>query len=139
MACLIFSSGRAKKDRRRKYPEEDLAVALTDIGLSNALDQILNDDHWVDDATGLIPHCLSILRNCHTLTERLANLAMRPMDMKGSTNRLIEAAKRIPSRVDDVGKCKNQPHKQIGKPKNVVYIIYNKQFALCIHHWMLVY
>lgn len=83
-------------------------MALTDIGLSNALDHILNDDHWVDDASGLIPHCLSVLRTCHTLTERLANLAMRPMDLKGSTNRLIEAAKRIPSRVDDVGEHKNE-------------------------------
>lgn len=96
-------SSVSKKDRFRKYPEADLTLALTDIGLSNALDHILNDEQWVDDASGLIPHCLAVLRTCHTLTERLANLAMRPMGMRGSTDRLIEAAKRVPFRVDDVG------------------------------------
>lgn len=53
---------------------------------------------------GLIPHCLAVLRTCHSLTERLADFAMRPMSMKGSPERLVEAAKRIPFRVDDVGK-----------------------------------
>lgn len=91
------------KGRLGKYPQADLAMALTDIGLSNAMDHILNDEQWVDDASGLIPHCLAILRTCHSLTERLANLAMRPMQMKGSSMRLIDAAKRIPFRVDDVG------------------------------------
>lgn len=67
------------------------------------MDHILSDEQWVDDASGLIPHCLTILRTCHTLTERLASLAMRPIEMKGTSNRLVEAAKRIPFRVDDVG------------------------------------
>lgn len=68
------------------------------------MELILNDDQWVDDATGLVPHCLKILRTCHSLTERLANFAIRPQGIKGSPNRLIEAAKRIPNRVDDVSK-----------------------------------
>lgn len=79
-----------------------MALALSDIGLGSALEQILNDEQWVDDASGLIPHCLTVLKTCHSLTERLANLAMRPLGMKGSTDRLVEAAKRVPSRVDDV-------------------------------------
>lgn len=112
---------------KRKCPEPELALALNDIGLGNALEQILENKQWVDDATGnifrlfyfnkfslktrfkltgLIPHCLAVLRTCHSLTERLADFAMRPISMKHSSERLVEAAKRIPFRVDDVGKFK---------------------------------
>lgn len=50
----------------------------------------------------VIPHCLAVLRTCHGLTERLADLAMRPLSVKTSTSRLIEAIKRVSYRVDDV-------------------------------------
>lgn len=43
-----------------------------------------------------------MLRTCHSLTERLADLAMRPLSVKTSTSRLIEAIKRVSYRVDDV-------------------------------------
>lgn len=89
---------------RPKEKQPDLSAALKDIGLENALELILNDHQWVDDASGLVPHCLKILRTCHSLTERLANFAIRPQGIKGSPSRLIEAAKRIPNRVDDVSK-----------------------------------
>lgn len=95
---------RLDKTRRG---EPELALALSEIGLGNALEQILNDEHWISDASGLIPQCLAVLRTCHSLTERLTSLAMGPQ--KSSTYKLIEAAKRIPSRVDDVVKSMYPP------------------------------
>ncbi|XP_055390464.1 transmembrane protein 98-like [Condylostylus longicornis] len=98
---LDYNSTNLKKNKKRKEPE--LALALCDIGLGTALEQIINNQQWVDDVSGLIPHCLSILRTCHSLTEMLAKLAMtKGPVLKDSANRLIEAARRIPSRVDDV-------------------------------------
>lgn len=87
-----------------------MALALNDIGLGSALEQILCDEQWMDDASGAIPHCLAILRTCLALTKRLAELAsMRPIASGLTTNRLIEATKRIPARVDDVGRSMHPP------------------------------
>lgn len=59
---------------------------------------------------GVIPHCLAILRTCHSLTERLAEVAMRPLTAKrDSTQRLIESTKRVPFRVDDVVRSMHPP------------------------------
>lgn len=114
---------RSKKTKAVSGPskcaaEPELALALNDIGLGSALEQILNDEQWLDDASGVIPHCLAILRICHALTERLAELAMRPMSSsigssstakRDATVRLIEATKRVPFRVDDVVRSMNPP------------------------------
>lgn len=96
-----------RKSNKRGEPE--LALALRDIGLGNALEQILSDEHWINDASGLIPQCLAVLRTCQKLTERLTRLALSVEPRKGSTHKLIEAAKRIPSRVDDVVKSMYPP------------------------------
>lgn len=42
-----------KKKQKRKCPEPELALALNDIGLGSALEQILGDEQWVDDASGM--------------------------------------------------------------------------------------
>lgn len=101
-----------------------MALALNDIGLGSALEQIISDDRWLDDASGVLPHCLAILRTCHALIERLAELAMRPMRSATgasqrnaaaaggaghATARLIEATRRVPSRVDDVVRSMHPP------------------------------
>ncbi|XP_063710014.1 transmembrane protein 98-like [Culicoides brevitarsis] len=102
------------KGKKKSDSEPELALALSEIGLGNALEQILNDEHWMQDASGLLPICLEVLRTCHSLTERLCNLAM--MGGTGSKsskfvspNKLIDFAKRIPSRVDDVVKSMYPP------------------------------
>lgn len=76
------------------------------------MEQILNDEHWMQDASGLLPICLKVLRTCHNLTERLCNLAMMGHNKSSkfvSPNKLIDFAKRIPSRVDDVVKSMYPP------------------------------
>ncbi|CAG9858297.1 unnamed protein product [Phyllotreta striolata] len=63
---------------------------------------ILTDEQWIDDATGLIPHCLAILKTCRYLTERLTTLAMSSTPVSGDFKQIVECAKRISSRVDDM-------------------------------------
>ncbi|XP_044750475.1 transmembrane protein 98-like [Coccinella septempunctata] len=77
-------------------------VEINDIDLSKSMDEILEDEQWVGDATGLIPHCLSILKSCRYLTERLATLAMDTTHSKSGLNLIVENAKKISSRVDDM-------------------------------------
>lgn len=70
--------------------------------MNTNLEGILSDEQWVDDATGLIPHCLSILKTCRYLTERLTALAMRSTPMSGNFTQIVDSARRISSRVDDM-------------------------------------
>lgn len=59
--------------------EPDAELELGDVCLHPDIKEILADEQWVDDATGLVPHTLAVLRACHKLTERLAALAMGPL------------------------------------------------------------
>ncbi|XP_034945693.1 transmembrane protein 98-like [Chelonus insularis] len=58
-------------------------------------------ERWVDDATGLAPPCIAVLRSCHSLATSLTAIA-------GTVNsntvplEIVDVARRIPPRVDDV-------------------------------------
>lgn len=108
----LKTSKFCSKGKKKSDSEPELALALSEIGLGNALEQILNDEHWMQDASGLLPICLEVLRTCHSLTERLCSLAMMGHNKSSkfvSPNKLIDFAKRIPSRVDDVVKSMYPP------------------------------
>ncbi|CAG2063464.1 unnamed protein product, partial [Timema podura] len=60
-------------------PTERPDLELGDVRLHPDIEQILEDEQWIGDATGLVPHCLAVLKSCHYLTERLAALAMGPL------------------------------------------------------------
>ncbi|XP_074654881.1 transmembrane protein 98-like [Tubulanus polymorphus] len=67
-------------------------------------EEILQDENWVDDVTGVVPHCIEILKTCHELAEKLVAVTMRrghytqPVPLL----EIIAIAKRISPRVDDV-------------------------------------
>lgn len=83
-------------------------MELDDVRLHPEIDKILADAQWVDDATGLIPHCLAILKGCHQLTERLVAATMSAMtryqeqQQQQKLLEIIKIAQRISPRVDDV-------------------------------------
>lgn len=52
-------------------------------------EEILTDEQW-RDATGLIPHCLAILKTCRYLTERLTALAMNSTPISGNFKQIVE-------------------------------------------------
>ncbi|KAJ8687855.1 hypothetical protein QAD02_023650 [Eretmocerus hayati] len=62
---------------------------------------LVGADRWVDDATGLAPPCIAVLRSCHSLTTSLTRIA-------GTVNsntvplEIVDVARRIPPRIDDV-------------------------------------
>lgn len=70
---------------------------------------ILTDGQWIDDATGLIPHCLAILKTCGYLTEQLTTLATNSTPMSGNFSQIVESAKGISCRVDDMVKSMYPP------------------------------
>ncbi|XP_077979048.1 transmembrane protein 98-like [Glandiceps talaboti] len=92
---------------------EDLGVELSDVNFTNpTLEEMLQDDDWIDDATGLMPHCIEILKTCKHLTEKLVAVTM------GNSNNIktpdylqdvIVVAKQINPRVDDVVRCLYPP------------------------------
>lgn len=70
---------------------DKLDMELGDVQMNANLEQILADEQWIDDATGLVPHCLSILKTCRALTERLTALTMSAVNSNGNgLNRIIE-------------------------------------------------
>lgn len=83
-------------------------MELDDVQIHPEIDKILSNAQWVDDATGLIPHCLSILKACHHLTERLvgATMSLLPRyheeDQQKKLWEIIRVAQAISPRVDDV-------------------------------------
>ncbi|KAG7165150.1 transmembrane protein 98-like [Homarus americanus] len=83
-------------------------LELDDVRLAPQIDKILNDTQWVDDATGLIPHCLAILKLCHQMTERLVATTMTPIQ-KERLHDIIEVTRRLSPRIDDVARAMYPP------------------------------
>lgn len=54
-------------------------VELGEVCLHPHIESILAAEQWVGDATGLVSHCLAILKICHRLTNHVAALAMDPI------------------------------------------------------------
>lgn len=80
-------------------------LELDEVMLTNPkLEEILSNEQWVDDITGLVPHCISILKTCHHLTERLVGMTMNNSDKisQEMLTDLVTIAKRINPRVDEV-------------------------------------
>nr|CAD7440834.1 unnamed protein product [Timema bartmani]CAD7456537.1 unnamed protein product [Timema tahoe] len=83
-------------------PTERPDLELGDVRLHPDIEQILEDEKWIGDATGLVPHCLAVLKSCHYLTERLAALAMGPLTNGKAGQEIVQVARRIYPRVDDM-------------------------------------
>ncbi|XP_046397661.1 transmembrane protein 98-like [Ischnura elegans] len=81
-------------------------VELGEVRLNPDLERMLweaeeEGGQWIGDASGLIPHCLAILRTCHLFIHCLAPLAANSSDRQ-LTQRIEEVARNISPRVDDV-------------------------------------
>ncbi|XP_070566468.1 transmembrane protein 98-like [Ptychodera flava] len=122
--CRKFDFSRMKEDMSRPNVTlvrasepgstlEDLGVELCDVNFTNpTLEEILLDEDWIDDATGLMPHCIEILKTCKHLTEKLVAVTMGNSTNLKTPDYLqdvIVVAKRINPRVDDVVRCLYPP------------------------------
>ncbi|KAJ8973489.1 hypothetical protein NQ317_018762 [Molorchus minor] len=103
---LIYKTTYIDAQNDTSRPEKQLIepekpeLELGEVNLN--FDDILTNEQWIDDATGLIPHCLSILKNCRYLTERLTTLAMSSTPISGNFGQIVDSAKGISRRVDDM-------------------------------------
>jgi len=61
-----------------------------DLVIHPDLDKVLESHRWkwVDDALGIVPHCLQMLKGCHLMSERLVTTAMASTDQQ----RFVELA-----------------------------------------------
>lgn len=87
-------------------------MELDDVRLHPDIEKILADEQWVDDATGLVPHCLAVLKTCHQLTERLVTASVGSVRRPASQAQLAELAQlaqRVGPRVDDVVRAMYPP------------------------------
>ncbi|XP_076212804.1 transmembrane protein 98 [Aptenodytes patagonicus] len=87
-------------------PSEPSELELDDVVITNPhIEAILDNEDWVEDASGLVSHCIAILKICHTLTEKLVAMTMGSgarVKSPASLGDIIVVAKRISPRVDDV-------------------------------------
>lgn len=85
---------------------EPSELELDDVVITNPnIEDILENEDWIEDASGLVSHCIEILKICHTLTEKLVAMTMgsgAKMKSPASLSDIIVVAKRISPRVDDV-------------------------------------
>ncbi|NXF88349.1 TMM98 protein, partial [Eubucco bourcierii] len=85
---------------------EPSELELDDVVITNPhIEAILENEDWVEDASGLVSHCIAILKICHTLTEKLVAMTMGSgarVKSPASLGDIIVVAKRISPRVDDV-------------------------------------
>uniref|UniRef100_A0A8C9T6L5 Transmembrane protein 98 n=1 Tax=Scleropages formosus TaxID=113540 RepID=A0A8C9T6L5_SCLFO len=85
---------------------EPSELELDDVVITNPhIEAILENEDWIEDASGLVSHCIAILKICHTLTEKLVAMTMgsgAKVKAPSSLSDIITVAKRISPRVDDV-------------------------------------
>lgn len=79
---------------------EQADLELGEVRLNANLEQILADEQWIDDATGLVPHCLAVLKTCRFLTERLTALAMGTMHAsRNGLSQIVEVSRSVISKI----------------------------------------
>lgn len=74
--CLIRSYFLFLRPKNAQLISESSEVELGEVCLHPDIEQILSDEQWINDASGLMPHCLAILKLCHLLTNRIIALTM---------------------------------------------------------------
>lgn len=74
-----------------------------DLMIHPDLDKVLESHRWkwVDDALGIVPICLQLLKGCHMISERLVTTAMASTDQQKFVE-LAMVAKSVLPLVDDV-------------------------------------
>uniref|UniRef100_A0A2K6QW62 Transmembrane protein 98 n=1 Tax=Rhinopithecus roxellana TaxID=61622 RepID=A0A2K6QW62_RHIRO len=92
---------------------EPSELELDDVVITNPhIETILENKDWIKDASGLMSHCIAILKICHTLTEKLVAMTMgsgAKMKTSAIVSDIIVAAKWNSPRVDDVVKLMYPP------------------------------
>lgn len=100
----LSSNTRFIRPKNAQLISESSEVELGEVCLHPDIEQILSDEQWINDASGLMPHCLAILKLCHLLTNRIIALTMANISQhrKHNLENFVLMAKKITPRADDV-------------------------------------
>ncbi|XP_039268632.2 transmembrane protein 98-like [Styela clava] len=72
--------------------------------------ELLETEDWAFDAQGLIPHCISVLRLCRSVTEKLVAKTMTTEQIHPvQLEEIVQIAKRVTPRVDDLMRAIQPP------------------------------
>ncbi|XP_054271767.1 transmembrane protein 98-like [Macrosteles quadrilineatus] len=82
-------------------------VELGEVCLHPHIESILAQE-WVGDATGLVSHCMAILKICHRLVNHVADVAVHP-EHQNRLQDIIQVARRISIRADDMVRAMYPP------------------------------
>lgn len=89
----------SKSSRFSKLRGDDLDGHI--MQLSPLIAQTLDKNSWVYDVTGLLQHCVAVLRLCHQLTDQLAAIPLQHASPQLS-HMLRQATLRVMPRFDDL-------------------------------------
>ncbi|KAJ1361445.1 hypothetical protein KIN20_020692 [Parelaphostrongylus tenuis] len=94
-----LATTNSKVSRFSKLRNDDLDGHI--MQLSPLIAQTLDKNAWVYDVTGLLQHCVAVLRLCHQLTDQLAAIPLQHASPQLS-HMLRQATLRVMPRFDDL-------------------------------------
>ncbi|KAI6241199.1 Transmembrane protein 98 [Aphelenchoides fujianensis] len=114
--------------RFSKLKHEDLDFVQLSPHIGSA--QSLNSNQWIFDVSGVLQHCVVVLKLCHSLTDQLAKIPLQDIDPQ--LNEIIcEATSRLVPRFDNLLST-------LSLPKVDVRLIEARATALTTACWSLV-
>lgn len=63
--------------------------------------QVLDNNQWIYDVTGMLQHCVAILKLCHATTEKLSSVPLTTISAQLNDS-ILRATNRIVPRFDDL-------------------------------------
>ncbi|KAI6182603.1 Transmembrane protein 98 [Aphelenchoides bicaudatus] len=108
-----------------KHDEMDSVVQL-----SPHMAQTLNSNPWLFDVSGLLQHCVAVLKLCHTLTDKLAKIPLANINPQ-LNDTICQATVKVVPRFDDLLQT-------IALPNVDIRLIEARVTALTIACWSLV-
>jgi hypothetical protein len=100
------------------------------IQLSPHISNALNSNQWVYDVSGILEHCVAVLKLCHTLTDKLAKIPLNSISPQ-LNDVICQATARVVPRFDDL-------LQSMAAPNVDIRLIEARVVALCCSCWSLV-
>ncbi|VDN01787.1 unnamed protein product [Thelazia callipaeda] len=117
LASVFFSSSCILiiMCRRRAQTRKRLRIALSSLRFMKAnngdvesvvhlgplIAQIFENNQWIFDVSGMLQHCVLVLKLCHTLTEKLSTIQLMALPPK-LNEQIVIATSRVMPRFDDL-------------------------------------
>lgn len=95
----------------------------------------LNSNQWVYDVSGILEHCVAVLKLCHTLTDKLAKIPLNSISPQ-LNDVICQATARVVPRFDDLLQSMAAPNVDVRLIEARVVALVNN-FAKCFLNVMM--